>query len=345
MRSVCQQKGKGNLRHNNRLFISDNVDHDRINDNVILKQQTLQDAYNECFGQALSDYNAKQKRKDRKITDYFQSVFGVSAQSAKANSVLQSDDKTKSFYEDIVQIGDLHDTGIKSNSKTAELAKQALIVYANGFEERNPCFHVFNSVIHMDEATPHLHIDYIPVANGYKRGMETQNGYNRALEQMGYIGDDSFKQWREKERDVFREICRSYGLDPKPKEEEQSRGHTFEPDEYRNLMREAEGKIQKANERASKINERASEWNERVKTYNAKSKALQRRTEAVEDKEKQLAEREAQVQQKALENEQRLQQLQRMAMEIGKQIKIKNQIASLEDISMQSDGYDKDIAE
>lgn len=332
MRSVCQQKGKGNLRHNNRIFTSNNVNVDRTKDNIVLKQQTLQDAYNECFGQATAEYNAKQKRKGRRITDYYQSLFGVSADSAEANSVLQSKEKTKSFYEDIVQIGDMHDTGCVSNPQAAEKAKQALIEYANGFAERNPRFHVFNAVIHMDEATPHLHIDYIPVASGYSRGLTVQNGYNRALEQMGFTGDYGFKRWREKERDVFCEICKSYGLDPKPKELEESRDYTYTPDEYRRLMRKAEKTLQKANEKASEINKKQSELNERIRTYNAKSKALKERTEAVEDKEKQ-------VQQKALENERFLQQLQKMAEQINKQIVIKNRMALLEDIA----GYDKDI--
>lgn len=332
MRSVCQQKGKGNLRHNNRIFTSNNVNVDRTKDNIVLKQQTLQDAYNECFGQATAEYNAKQKRKDRRINDYYQSLFGVSADSAEANSVLQSKDKTKSFYEDIVQIGNMHDTGCVNNPQAAEKAKQALIEYANGFAERNPRFHVFNSVIHMDEATPHLHIDYIPIALGYTRGLAVQNGYNKALEQMGYVGADGFKQWREKERDVFREICSAYGLEPKAKEDEKSRGHTYEPDEYRRLMSEAEGTLQEANEKASKVRKNVSELNERIRTYNAKSKALKERTEAVEDKEKQ-------VQQKALENERFLQQLQRMAKQINKQIVIKNRMALLEDIA----GYDNDL--
>lgn len=342
MRSVCQQKGKGNLRHNNRDFVSDNVDVNRIKDNVILKHQSLQEAYVECFGAATKEYNAKQKRKDRKINDYFQSVFGISAESAEANSVLQSEDKTKSFYEDIVQIGDMHDTGIINNPQAAERAKQALIEYAKGFAERNPRFYVFNSVIHMDEATPHLHIDYIPVATGYKRGLQTQNGYNKALEQMGFVGSDGFKQWRDKERETFREICSAYGLDPKPKEDEQSRGHTFEPDEYRNLMREAEQLKAEIDEEAAKINEKRSELNEHIKTYNAKSRTLQKRAEALESERKQVAEQAKQNEQKALENERFLNQLQRMAAEINKQIKIKDRMLSLEDIP-QVEGYVKDL--
>lgn len=55
----------------------------------------------------------------------------------------------------------------------------------NGFQARNLNFHVFNAVLHMDEATPHLHIDYIPIRH-YKRGVDTQNGIAQALKEMGY---------------------------------------------------------------------------------------------------------------------------------------------------------------
>ena len=267
-RSVTQQKGKGSLTHNNREFLSGNVHKDKVQNNIIIMQQPLKEAYEECFGEATAEYNAKQHRKDRKIHDYFEHLFGVSADSTKAKRVIESNPKgkdtitQKSFYEDVVQIGDMDDTGNKSSPQAAERAKQALLAYMNGdsrlgiksYAERNPQFHVFNAVIHMDEATPHLHIDYIPVATGYKTGLSVRNGYNRALEQMGYNGADGFKNWRDSERDVFRNVCRAYGLNPKEKdEEEESRGYTYTPEQYRRLMREAE----KAKQEADEINLKA----------------------------------------------------------------------------------------
>lgn len=113
MRSLCQQKGKGSLSHNNREFVSENVDKDRSNNNVIIKQQSLQDAYKECYGAAVAEYNAKQKRADRKIDNYFKQLFGVSATDNSAENVLEAKEKPKSFYEDVVQVGDLNDTGCK----------------------------------------------------------------------------------------------------------------------------------------------------------------------------------------------------------------------------------------
>lgn len=68
------------------------------------------------------------------------------------------------YYENVIQIGDMYDTGVKSNPQAVEKAKQALIEYFNGYAERNPQFYVFDVVIHMDESTPQLHLCYIPWA-------------------------------------------------------------------------------------------------------------------------------------------------------------------------------------
>lgn len=331
MRSVCQQKGKGVLCHNKREYISPNVDKNRMKDNVILKQESLQTAYNKCFGAATKAYNEKQKRKDRQIDDYFKHLFGVSADSAEANSVLQSKDKTKSFYEDIVQIGDMNDTGIKNNPKEARLAKLALMEYAKGFQDRNPYFYVFHSVIHMDEATPHLHLDYVPWADDYKRGLEVQNGYTKALERMGYVDKwetnekgektkfiSAFSQWREKERDVFREICKRYGLDPKPKELEESRHKTYTPGEYRELMSEAEESKDKAEQdkrEAERIKQKAEQEAEQiVRTARKKANAYDNRKEDLQEKEEELRSKEQALQSKE-------QELQRKALGMEAEIK------------------------
>lgn len=90
-----------------------------------------------------------------------------------------SGNKEKVFYENVVQIGKMEDTPVvDENGNLTEEAKQAIEVldkYANTFQERNPNLYVFNCVLHLDEATPHLHIDYIPVAHGYKKGLQTRN--------------------------------------------------------------------------------------------------------------------------------------------------------------------------
>ena len=118
-----------------------------------------------------------------------------------------------------------------------QLVADCLKEYMNSFQARNPNFHVFNAVLHMDEATPHLHIDYIPIGH-YKRGMDIQNGIAQALKEMGYgDGKQAIARWREKEVEVLNEICHRHGIEPLPPEK--SRG-ILEVSEYKEQRRKAE---------------------------------------------------------------------------------------------------------
>ena len=203
--SHCQ--GKGSLTHNNRKFNAKNVDDTRTKDNIVFVQQPIEEAYEHLFGAAVERYNAKQKRPGRKITTtYYEHTFKRDI----SQSVVTSADKRKSFYEDVVQIGDMKNTGV--GTPDAAIATACLTEYMQGFQERNPNFYVFNAVLHLDEATPHLHIDYIPVGH-YKMGVDTQNGIAQALKEMGYgSGKDTISRWREAECKVLTEICNRHGI-------------------------------------------------------------------------------------------------------------------------------------
>lgn len=228
--SFCQ--GKGSLTHNNRDFIADNVHRDRLKDNITFIKQPIGEAYEYLFSESTERYNASQKRNDRKIkTSYFESVFN----RKPSGNVLTAADKRKSFYEDVVQIGKMEDSGF--TTEDPELVAECLKEYMAGYQQRNPNFYVFNAVLHMDEATPHLHIDYIPFGH-YKRGQDIQNGIAQALKEMGYgTGKDSIARWRASEVEVLNKICLEHGI--KPKEPEKSRG-TLSVKEYKEVMRETE---------------------------------------------------------------------------------------------------------
>lgn len=235
--SHCQ--GKGSLTHNNRVFSAKNVDSSRTADNIVFVQQPIANAYDEIFCAAVERYNAKQKRSDRKIkAGYFEHVF----KRSPAPSVVTSADKRKSFYEDVVQIGTKDDTGI--GSADAPIAVECLTEYMNGFQERNPNFHVFNAVLHMDEATPHLRIDYIPVGH-YKQGVDTQNGIAQALKEMGYgSGKDAISRWREHERTVLEEICKAHGVEIAAPEKSRGSLTVEQYKEYAELKEKAESQRQ-----------------------------------------------------------------------------------------------------
>ena len=208
-KAISFPKGKGHLTHNNREFICNNVVPERTAWNRIYIQEPLKDAYEKCFGQALRDYNAAQKRKDRQKDDYLKEIEN-------------SGNKEKPFYENIVQIGKKTDTPVvDENGMLTEDAKAAMEVldrYAKTFQDRNPNLYLFNCVMHLDEATPHLHIDYIPVAHGYKNGMKTRNSLTKAFQQMGFAKAVSRKQnetvaWQEREREYLTELCREQGIE------------------------------------------------------------------------------------------------------------------------------------
>lgn len=220
--SMCQ--GKGSLSHNNRVFSAKNIDSSRTTDNIVFVRQELGKTYNQLFGAAVERYNARQKRNDRCIPDYFQHLFNRSPSA----SVITGANKQKSFYEDLVQIGTKDDTGV--GTPDAEKAIACLREYMEGFQERNPNFHVFNAVMHLDEATPHLHIDYIPIGH-FSNGLDTRNAMAKALEEMGHgKGANAINRWRLSEWEVLHQICTAHGIEIS--EPKKSRGYSYTVQEY-----------------------------------------------------------------------------------------------------------------
>lgn len=249
--SFCQ--GKGSLTHNNREFIANNVDCTRIKNNITFIRQDLGEAYKQLFEESTERYNARQKRNDRKIHGtYYEYLFN----QKPSNSVVTAADKRKSFYEDIVQIGTMKDSGIKTED--SELVADCLKEFMEGFQERNPNFYVFNAVLHMDEATPHLHIDYIPFAH-YKRGQDIQNGITQALQEMGYgEGKNAIARWRASEIEVLNKICLKHDIQPLPPE--QSRG-SITVEEYKEQIKKSEELAKENDKVENEIEQKKQERN------------------------------------------------------------------------------------
>ncbi len=193
--------GKGSITHNNRVFAASHIDTERTQNNIIFHKEDIKKVYQELFGTALAEYNAKQKRKDRIIKDYYDHIFHSKQE--------------KPFYELIIQVGNKDDT--PCNSDEGKLAAQILIEFEKDFQKRNPHIRVFNSVLHMDEHTPHLHIDFVPFATNQKRGLSTRNALTKALEQQGFIAkgkfDTSSKLWIDSEKEKLAEIMKRYGIE------------------------------------------------------------------------------------------------------------------------------------
>ena len=194
--SFSKETKNTSIRHNNRDLTDKqkendwhkHIDWSKSQENVYLDQTPLRDKFSELFDGAVADYNAKQKRKDRRIDDYFQKV---------------QDDKTlEPQREFIVQVGNIdnyrttNDKGEPTGLSEADvernkaLANEVLLEYYKSFKKRNPKLSVYNAVIHNDEASPHLHLNVIPVAEGYKQGMKRRPSCNKALHEQGVQADD-----------------------------------------------------------------------------------------------------------------------------------------------------------
>ena len=224
VKSISMCEGKGRLSHNNREFTARNIDSTRTPNNIVFVQQALSDAYHQLFDEAVERYNAKQKRKDRRIGDYFEHLFN----RLPSKSVITGANKQKSFYEHLVYIGTRKDTGV--GTPDAEITTECLREYMEGFQARNPNLYVFNAVLHLDESTPHFHINYIPVGH-FTRGLEVRNAKNKALDEMGFGNDAKSNDiWRRSEWDILKNICNAHDIEIS--EPKKSRGYSYTVEEY-----------------------------------------------------------------------------------------------------------------
>ena len=188
--------GKGSLNHNSRKFHAKNTDPNRTHWNVEYCNEDIKDVYHELFDEALKRYNDKQTRKDRKIDDYYEKI--------------RSGKQEKLFHEVILQIGDKDNMG--SETMEGQLAAKILDEYMKGFQERNPTLRVFAAHLHLDEATPHLHIDFIPYVTGSKRGLDTRVSLKQALSSLGFKGgsrsETELNQWVQSEKQKLAMVMR-----------------------------------------------------------------------------------------------------------------------------------------
>ena len=188
--------GKGSLNHNSRKFHAKNTDPNRTHWNVEYCNEDIKDVYHELFDDALKRYNDKQTRKDRKSDDYYENI--------------RSGKQEKLFHEVILQIGDKDNMG--SETMEGQLAAKILDEYMKGFQERNPTLRVFAAHLHLDEATPHLHIDFIPYVTGSKRGLDTRVSLKQALSSLGFKGgsrsETELNQWVQSEKEKLAMVMR-----------------------------------------------------------------------------------------------------------------------------------------
>ena len=200
-KTISFMTGAGSTKHNERAFIAENVDRDRVQYNIEYCNEKIRDVYQKLFGEALEKYNAKQTRNDRRIENYYEKI-----RTGKQENL---------FEEVIVQVGDKDTMG--AMTENGQLAKQILDEYMKSFAERNPYMYVFSAHLHMDEATPHLHIDFVPFITESKRGLETRVSFKGALEKQGFKGGTrnctERNEWYESEKEALSKIMLEHGIE------------------------------------------------------------------------------------------------------------------------------------
>lgn len=195
-------KGRGYLNHNDRSI--DRVSEKSWNPelsrkNVICRNIPIQDAYNQIFGKALSEYNQRQidvNHPERQIKNYYDHI--------------SRSKQEKTFYEFVVAFGNMND----KNTDIYPVLQRCLDEYITNFDERNPNFKVFQKIVHLDEkGIDHAHLDFIPVSTHNKRGLSVKNSFRGALKEMGYTGKTAFLDWRQSEEKYMADILERHGLE------------------------------------------------------------------------------------------------------------------------------------
>ena len=242
-RTISFMTGKGSVNHNSRKFHAKNTDPERSCLNVEYCNENVKDVYHELFDEALAWYNEKQTRSDRRIDDYYEKIC--------------SGKQEKPFHEIILQIGDKDNMGAKTEN--GQLAAKVLDKYMRDFQRRNPTLRVFSAYLHMDEATPHLHIDFVPYTTGSKRGLDTRVSLKQALSALGFKGgtrrETELNQWVAYEKEQLAAVMLEHGIEWEKKgtHEKHLSVLDFEKKEWAKEVAELEQSISDGKERLSDI--------------------------------------------------------------------------------------------
>lgn len=295
--------GKGSLNHNSRKFHAKNTDPKRTHWNVEYCNEDIKDVYHELFDEALKRYNDKQTRKDRKIDDYYEKI--------------RSGKQEKLFHEVIIQIGDKDNMG--SETVEGQLAAKVLDEYMKGFQERNPTLRVFAAHLHLDEATPHLHIDFIPYVTGSKRGLDTRVSLKQALSVLGFKGgtrmETELNQWVAAEKEQLASIMLEHGIEWEQKgtHEKHLSLLDFEKQERAKevaALEEQKADLEEHNATMQEVNEK---WLDHLKNIEQDISSAQESLKEADKKAERAKKNKAQYEKKLMENAPMVKEMERFA--------------------------------
>lgn len=241
--------GKGSVNHNSREFNAKNTDPERTHLNTEYCNEKIKEVYHELFDDALERYNQKQKRADRKIENYYEKI--------------RSGRQEKTFHEIIIQVGNCDNMNAKTSD--GELAEKILDEYYQDFQKRNPYLKVFSAHLHMDEATPHLHIDFVPFTTKSNRGLDTRVSLKQALSNQGFVGNSKHETewslWVESEKEELSNVMERYGIEWEQKGTHEKHLSVYD---YEKKMRSEE--VEKLTDEAQELNIKVDLFREQVES-------------------------------------------------------------------------------
>ena len=303
-RTISGMIGAGSLAHNRRDFIAENVDPDRVHLNICYQNENLKQVYRELFDESVERYNVG-KRKDRQITNYYEKI--------------RQGKQEKLFHEVIFQIGNCED--MATGSPNGELAVKVLDEYIQDFQKRNPTLRVFSCYLHQDEATPHLHIDFVPYVTGWKgKGMDTRVSLKQALKSLGFQGgnkhDTELNQWMNHEKEVLAEIAKHHGI-----EWEQKGTHEEHLDVYNFKKKERKKEVQALEQEKEYLTAENERLTSQIAEVRADIEMLEEEKNQAQ-KDKEMAEQRAEKAEKELKSlEQHREQLQPIMDNVNKELR------------------------
>ena len=303
-RTISGMIGAGSLAHNRRDFIAGNVDLDRVHLNICYQNENLKQVYKELFDESVERYNVG-KRKDRQITNYYEKI--------------RQGKQEKLFHEVIFQIGNCED--MAAGTPDGELAVKVLDEYIQDFQKRNPTLRVFSCYLHQDEATPHLHIDFVPYVTGWKgKGMDTRVSLKQALKSLGFQGgnkhDTELNQWMNHEKEVLAEIAKHHGI-----EWEQKGTHEEHLDVYNFKKKERKKEVQALEQEKEYLTAENERLTSQIAEVRADIEMLEEEKNQAQ-KDKEMAEQRAEKAEKELKSlEQHREQLQPIMDNVNKELR------------------------
>lgn len=265
-RTISGEVGKGSVSHNSRKFHAKNTDPERTYLNIDYCNENIKTVYHKLFDEALEKYNSKQSRSDRKIENYYEKI--------------RNSKQEKPFHELIMQVGNSQD--MSATGEHAELAKEILHEYFQWFRKRNPQLYVFSAHLHMDEATPHLHIDFVPFTTGSTRGLETRVSLKQALSVQGFKGgtrsETEWNQWVQSEKEQLAAVMQRYNIEWEHKGTHEKHLSVLD---YEKKMRTAE--VTEITDTLAEKKDELDTISQRIENYDLGEKTIQEITDLLDN--------------------------------------------------------------